>query len=704
MIVGIPAEEAERARIAYERARERRRNYDARNNRARHDANESRENGHTRDVHYRDYVFVGWDGEAPADTGYSLFGSSAGHEICHPHLTTEECFDLLLDAKQENPFSIFIWFGGRYDWDEICRQSIPLRTLARLKEHGVVHWKDYKLTECEGKIYTISNGVTRVVIYEIFGWFHTAYARALRDYGTGTENCTHARDTCQDASCQCGCIVCRIEAGKDNRPEFTWADIKEITKYMRLELALMSPLMDRVRKLCLDAGFDPKGWYGPSALAKQALTRNKIYQYMDTCPEPVNEAACYAFIGGRFEEPCAGITGPGTTVDMNSAYMYAALDCPDLKQGTWRHGRNFEPGKFALYRVRYHDKTRPVDPFKIHPIPRRLRNGSVIWPHRVETWVWAPEAELVKDSPHAEFLESWVFDENAGAKRPFAFVKSLFEHRLALQALPKDNPSRQAEMAFKWCLASIYGQLARCVGWDKKKKLPPRTHQIEWAGYILSKCRAEMFKVAERCGNKLISIDTDSVTAMCDIDWVPIGRELGQWKKESFDTGLFYQNGVFYTESNGEWSKGKARGMERRNTGKLPVSPQLLTTAIQTLSPLKASPRRKYITTRMALNGQFKSHGQWKEHPGNTLYFGGGGKRYHNLKFCDRYCSGDLHRMMPHVPLDNPFDFSSCKHKLPWKDADWKKFDPRLIEDILFIDTERMEEWEVEIVKDHSPA
>src|SRR5258708_325099 len=349
-MVAIPAALAEKERLKAEHTRARRERYEQRTGRVRHDTNESRKGGHRREIHYRDYQFIGWDGEAPKDTGYSLFGSSLGHEICTPHLTTENCFDLLLDAKKEYPQSIFVWFGGRYDWDEITRQSIPLTKLARLKASGVLWWHGYRLTECEGKIYSVSKGGVTAKVYEITGWFHKAYIGALRDYGIRTSQCAHGSKHCVGSvDCSCKCILCHIEAEKNRRSEFLWEDIADIRRYMREELALMPELMERIRSICLDAGFDPRGWYGPSALARQSLTRHKIFDAMNKCPDAVNDAACYAFAAGRFELFRGGIIGYNCSADKNSAYMHPALDLPNLLNGQRSKATVYEPVTFAVY-------------------------------------------------------------------------------------------------------------------------------------------------------------------------------------------------------------------------------------------------------------------------------------------------------------------------------------------------------------------
>jgi len=333
-------------------------------------------------------------------------------------------------------------------------------------------------------------------------------------------------------------------------------------------------------------------------------------------------------------------------------------------------------------------------------------NGTVCWPRMVEGWYWSPEAELVKNDPGASFIEAWIFDEEDNCDRPFAFVRDLYRQRLYLQDLPDSNRDKQAEMALKWALAAIYGQLCRIVGWDQRNRKPPATHQLEWAGYITSRCRADMHRIASAAGDALISIDTDSVTAMCDLP-VAEGRELGQWKVKHITGGIYFQSGVYFTKSGSEWSKGKTRGMERRR-GTPAVTPEILSKAIESDQNVKLIPKRKYITTRMALNGQLAHHGEWKEHPGNVLTFGGGGKRYHNKKFCGRYCQGDVHVFLPALAIgsnNNIFNTWSVSHYLPWQSDAAPKMDAQLLADILWVDTETIDSddyWLAELVSKES--
>lgn len=677
----LPQSVIEEAEARYHRRRESRERYEVK----RKTSNPTRSHHGPNEPKFSQYRFVGWDGEAPKDVGYALFGSSDGDEICGKNLVTEDFFKLLLAAKERDRHTIFVWFGGRYDWDEIIRRSIPKKFLSRLKTTGVVHWHGYRLEEVPGKIYSVAKDGVRALIYEIHGWFHSPYAIALKNYGIGTEQ-----------------EITDIIQGKDDRPEFLWKEIRYIKRYYRLELKLMPALMEKIREICLNAGFNPRGWYGPSALAKELLTKNHVKKAMAICPDGVNTAACFGFAGGRFEEPRGGYIRCKTwTYDKNSAYMHAALSLPNLARGKWRHTNGkFEPGKFAIYHINYHSKER-FDPLRVYPLFRRLPNGNVCWPRRVEGWYWSPEAELVNQDSSASFIEAWVFDEDDPCDRPFTFVKEVFRKRLLLQNLAEDNPSRTAEIAFKWALAAIYGQVARIVGWDKKNKLPPPTHQIEWAGYILSHCRAEMHRLAEKAGVALVSIDTDSITSMAPIHGVTLGKELGQWKVSVADEAVYFQNGVFYTKHDGKWSKGKTRGIEKR--AKTPdLTPNMLIEAIEGNFDVQLTPRRKYITVKMALNGQYDDIGKWKDHPGNLLVFGGGGKRYHNNNMCWKYCNGDVHGFIPKpVGLDDPFDTKSRPRLLPWKH---KEYPGKYVDTLWTNDDDDMidEEWLAELVKKES--
>jgi hypothetical protein len=683
----IDAQLAERARLQAERKRRNRQAYEERN------PGRKDKNHNPGRLKYHEYPFVMWDGEAPKDTGYSLFGSSSGYRVCHPGLETEECFDLLLEAKRDHPETIHFIFGGRYDFDEIARQSIPLDRLSRLKTTGHCTWHGYTIKQAEGKFFTLKKNRTSITVWEIFTWFRKAYVKALADYQIGTVE-----------------ELAFLSSEKARRNEFLWQEIKEIETYWKLELKLGPPLMERIREICLAAGFNPRAWYGPSALALELLRKNNIQDCIGPIPDHVQRAAQYAFAGGRFEQFQGGIFSNPYIADKNSAYVSAALDLPNLSHGNWRHGRDFEPGKFGVYHIRYNSPVDPMDRIRLYPLFCRHSNGAVDWPHKVDGWYWTPEAELVKDDEHATFLESYIFDEQDKSDRPFRFVEGVYHKRMVLKKLQKSNPSRKAEKAFKWALASIYGQLARSVGWDRFKRRPPRYHCLAFAGYITSSCRAEMYRVAKTCGDKLISIDTDSVSALCPLH-VTTGVELGQWEENVYDRGVFFQSGITALEKDGEWVEVHRRGIEDRR-GRPPVSPEMMISAIYDGRPIETEKRNKYVSIRMALNHQLQHMGEWRvsDIP-NKLVFGGNGKRYHRSNTCVQsgspVCVSREHHVFAPRPLIAYKDYNgsipkSHPYLLPWRDDASQLPDKELIIDLLWVDPDDLgedEEWLNSLVK-----
>jgi hypothetical protein len=591
-----------------------------------------------RTCHHDQRRFVGWDGEGPRDAGYALFGNSDGDEICHPFLQPHECLDLIIRHKQNNRDTINVWFGQDYDVSMIL--DLPRRNMVALQEYGKTIWFDYRLEHIPHKWFRVSRGEISVVIYDIHSFFDSGYADALQQWKVGTEAERAA-----------------IVAGKQRRAEFLWADIESIREYFRLELKLMPELTDRLREVFADAGYVPRSWHGPGALAGMALRRHGVYDAMAETPSKVSNAARHAFIGGRFEDSLGGwFQTEVWNYDIHSAYPYFATFLPNLARGTWRRTRKFEPGKFAVYHIRYESQP---DSFRMYPLPKRLPNGGVAWPYRVTGWYWAPEAELVANDQDAKILKGWVFDEFDETDRPFAWLQEYYLRRQRLK-----NNGSAAEYTFKLIINAVYGLLARRVGWDKKNKKSPKTHQIEWAGYITSACRAAVHSAGILAGDKLISIDTDGIYTLTPISGLDIGDNLGQWECERYDDGVFWQSGIYCLKKGGEWKKAKTRGIPKGT-----YTPDELLEHVSTGEPLKLV-KNKFIGYRQANNGQWEKRNTWVEDR-PQIVFGGAGKRSHLGRNgnCNDHCYGNVHAFgaaqITYGPDGTP---DSEPHYLPWLD------------------------------------
>lgn len=581
--------------------------------------------------HQRARPFVAWDGEACKDSGYSLFGCSDGIEISGWNLPTEALLDTMLKAETQNPSAIHIAFSFDYDVNMILK-DLPYKCFGVLNETSRTRWNGYSIEHVPRKWFQVTKDGTSIKIFDVFGFFMCRYDDALIKYNIGTPE-----------------LQTEITLGKDKRDDFWYKDLEEIRRYWQKELATMPLLMNEVRDVLYDAGFHITSWHGPSAVASYALRQHETKQWMGDTPEPVKEASRYAFAGGRFESVKAGYCdGKVYTADINSAYAYAITLLPSIADKEWTHvtdwPENQKVTKYGLYRISYHspdnrltatEKAKVESSGKVYPFFRRMDDGTICWPRDVENWYWTPEAQLVEEEKGARITEAWIMEDDSD--RPFEWVAELFARRQKLQKM-----GHKAEKAYKWLLASMYGQMARRAGW-KKYNGPPPTHQLEWAGFVTSWCRANIYRVARsqwESNHSIISIDTDGVTSTSPFEYRTIpdisrGTWLGEWKLEEYDGIFAWENGMYWLRKDGEWLPPKTRGVPRRQ-----VQFDKAWNAWKNNEHFKIT-RRTFIGYKRALRGQWYAVRKWVDRE-YEYEFGGNGKRYHNKRYCPQCARPNL--------------------------------------------------------------
>jgi DNA polymerase type B, organellar and viral len=625
--------------------------------------------------------FVVWDGEGPKDTAYSLLGNSEGDELCGPNLRTAQCLDFILESGAAHPNTIHVGFGFNYDVSNILRE-LSWRHFKNLHNNGRIYWSPpdsddvYKIEHIPRKWFRVEKDGVSVKIYDVISFFATSLVGALTKWDIGPFASLPAMtdvpfplrviEIPTVAAMEQLSEASIVQIFKSLRSEFLWKDIEPIRRYMRLELKYTKILMVKLRETFTAAGYLPTSWHGPAALSRQAIGRHKVYDAMcNTQPSDVKIAARYAFFGGRFEQFFGGHAGQHVyCADINSAYPYYCAMLPNLNRGTWRRTSHYEPNRFAVYHIRYHAG---VDPYGCFPLPYRDSDHNVIFPHRTTGWYWSPEAALCANDPSAEFIEGWVFDEDDPTDKPFAWIEEYYRRRMVYKRLP--TPAQRApEFTFKLIINAIYGCLAQRSGWDKKKNLPPKTHQLEWAGFITSACRAQVYRVASALGKDLVSIDTDGITSLRPFDTLEDSKDLGGWELTEYDDGIFWQSGIYALKnSDGTW-KAKMRGIER-GTEMVDV----LFECLRTGKPIEVK-RNNFIGYGMALQGLRKSLNTWEETT-SVYEFGGGGKRQHITPRgkCPKACSGDHHRFGLWAPHGGRgLDYESKPHHLPWIESSRK--------------------------------
>ena len=648
-----------------------------------------------RDKNFATRTFVGWDGEgydayivdsdgvAEIDHRYMLFGASTGAVITSLNLGTSECLELILAVERENPNTYHVGFAFEYDINMILK-DLKWRTLAILKQCGHCRWADpvtgkrYRIEHIPHKWFRVSTSGISATIYDSFGFFHCGYLAALKKYGIGDKD-----------------KLARIASGKAARGHFSYADIEDVKDYWMAEISLLPPLLNSIRTAAYDGGYRISEWHGPGALAAYLLRDRGVIKWHSkkNTPPEVKYAIRCAYAGGRFTSSLCGMyLGDVYTVDLNSAYIYAASLLPRMDKGKWirQNPNTIDAGnlpRFGLYHIEF-DYGREVSdtsrrtglPEPPYPLFHRSKNGILRWPRKTRGWYWTPEAALVIGGKHARVVEAWIFADDG--TYPFAFVNDAYNRRVILQ--DQNNP---AEKAYKWALAAMYGAFARRVGWDEETRKPPASHELAWAGWITSWCRASVWKPAFEawCNGKargLISIDTDGITSTVPVDpeTLPngVGKGLGQWKLEKFTGILQWQNGIYWLrDSEGNWIDPKSRGIPK---GAIPFSAaeKALAEMDYNSRPFKhprlTLSRTRFVGYRQAIRGQFKKWRCWLTEPVEVLMGGTpNGKAWHFYLRCrkckgidrDQFTVNDV-RNLHTVTNTSPDAWDSTPHRLPW--------------------------------------
>lgn len=503
--------------------------------------------------------FVMWDGEGITVENnrhlYTLFASSTGRRIQDDAgLRTRDIFTILLSEKVANPTAINVVYGASYDFN-MWLGDLSRETLDKLYEQQSCYWQEFRLSWRRGKSFRITNretGIT-ITVYDVVSFFQCAFVKACDDY-LG-DQFLH-RDM--------------IVANKAARGSFTVSDNATVEEYNDAELNNGVRLMNELRARLDKVGLRPSRWDGPGAIATALLSREGIKNAMGPCPKDVAHAARFGYAGGRFEViRCGNVEGKAYEYDINSAYPSALRHVPNLHpgQGIWIHTRSGElPDTFTtfgIYRASWHGEDANIS--LPQPFFCRAGDGTVAYPQMVTGWYWAPEivtAQAYADKYGGELIvhEGWEYVPSDPDDKPFAFIEPMYLKR---QALKKAGDG--AHVGLKLGLNSLYGKTCQKVGafYDPHKgvwKTPP-FHQLEWAGYVTSHCRASVLFAALESLESIIAFETDALFSTTPLS-VETGSYLGQWEYTEFDHLCYVQSGFYFGRVDG-LPFSKTRGVDR---------------------------------------------------------------------------------------------------------------------------------------------
>lgn len=627
----------------------------------------SRGQGHYSTIPFTERRFCAWDGEGtPQDpqtnhveidgmeypyerskSSYILFGNSDGDYVHGPDLSTAECLSLLTTKADIDAIHFGFAFG--YDVNMILR-DLSKHHLRILKEKGSVVWRIWRIEYLPRKWFVVTDRVAgrTVKIWDIWSFFMKSAVKAWQEYGVEVSE--------------------TVLRGKEERGvhgyDKLWTDIHP---YWKEENDAYVELAEKLRESLHAADLFVSAWHGPGAIASHSMAKHRIDRAMGASPEPVNNAAQYAYGGGRFEMFKVGRAGnPVYEYDINSAYPWAISHLPDLSRGSWEHILSpSEIARFGVYRVRF--AVNPFDPIanfhRAMPFLHRDPRGQISFPCVNETWVWSPELWGKQDFPGLEVIEGWEFQEYDDS-RPFDWLAENYEIRKRYKE--QENP---AQLALKLQMNSMYGKMAQRVGWNEEKLLAPKWHQLEWAGWVTSFCRSMVFRAALHAGSNLVAFETDAVFSSTRIaHHLDLGDNLGQWEETIYDDFVYLQSGCRFGLQGEKW-KAKYRGFDQ---GSLSLD--------DALTALSGSPdqwkilgtTRRFVGFAQALHTNFDTWREFQTGKVRELHIGGEGKRKHMPKLCEACHKGipaseGFHTAALAAPV--PLEPHSAKHPLPWKDV-----------------------------------
>lgn len=470
--------------------------------------------------------FVAYDGEGYGNK-YVLLANSLGERISNPDgLTTVECLTFLTTKYTVPTKRIFFAFG--YDVNHIL-VDVPDDVLEVLLSSRQVEWEGYKLQYIPGKIFVVNN----LRYFDTFGFFQTSYIKVVcMMLGPGTcKPNDDPNDPRRGHSIDCP-VTPELIAGKEARGTFETWSLEKLTEYNDIELDLMVKIFDKLKQAFLDIDVDLKEWYGPGAVAKYWYKEHSVYPRERHTTGSLL-ALNGAYYGGRFEQISLGHIGPIYEYDIRSAYPAVMADMPYFTG--WTRVRRYQDHPYAIWHVSFDLRDDYLKEPNLHgflPLPMRSKDGRICFPLVGRGWYWSTELlNVLVSFPNAKltFHEGYIATVEG---QPFSWVRELYDYRRQLKA-----DGNLAQYAIKVGINSLYGKTAQRIGSND-------FFSLAWAGYTTASTRAKLANAAYSRPESIVGFATDALFSTRPLD-LPISTNLGDWEETVFDSGTFYQSGVY---------------------------------------------------------------------------------------------------------------------------------------------------------------
>ncbi len=470
--------------------------------------------------------FIAYDGEGYGDK-FVLLANSLGERIVDKNgLSTEKCLEFLTrkyDATKKR-----VWFSFSYDVNHILK-DVPDEDLLALIAGKAINYKGHTIKYIPSKIFIVDN----YRHYDVFSFFATNFLNVVR-LMLGEDR-----------------VSKQLIEGKLARGTFEHWKLEDLIAYNDEELVLLVEIMNKLRTALLDVNVKLTEWYGPGAIAKYWFKKYEVK------PPPIPQnlalyrALSSSYYGGRFEQIKLGKFKNIYEYDIRSAYPSVMASMPIYKQ--WRRVKGYTNDKHSIWYVNFDIRTYLSDGYRgALPLPVRSKDGHICFPAVGRGWYWQHEIELVKEFfPKAKLVIHEGYVATVEKELPFEWIKDLYDYRLKLK-----SEGNLSHYAIKVGLNSLYGKTAQTVGSNIY-------HSLAWAGYITSSTRVKIARAGySTAPNNVIGFATDALFTTEKLDLV-LSTDLGDWEEQHFDSGIFFQSGVYRLQA-GDTIQDRYRGAPLR--------------------------------------------------------------------------------------------------------------------------------------------
>lgn len=559
---------------------------------------------------------IAWDGEGYGDLDHRfvILADSRGHEIRNPNgLSTLSCLELLWKGAACDPEAINVFYGGTYDFNNTLR-DVDRATAEAVQAGKLVKLGPY-LVRFNGAWLEIERAHRKYVYWDVWRFWGCPFGQAL-------EECIPNHPG-----------LAMIKEMKQQRSAFHADMLEEMSVYNRQELDALEKMTQGLFRDLIEARIRrPTYLTGAGALAGSLLNQYGVLDHNRILPDEVQSASLVGYFGGRIEPWKVG-THRGTVhgYDIRNAYCYALMVLPSLREGHWEWHEGDPRDVGWEGRLSVWDCEWSWDVTKDHladetasyfPFPYRHKSGSVTYPNWGRGWYWWPEVSTALDLGWKFRVRGgWVWHPETDAL-PFGWVPAMYKHRMALKAAHRIGAAR----VVKFAMNALYGKLCQARGhtsWD-----PPAHHNLAWAGWVTSHCRAQLMAAVHQKPWAVLYVMTDGIATTEPLD-LDIGGELGQWEASEYDAAQVVQAGVATLWKDGTVNTEKYRGFDPGSVTPLSVEEAWKVNYLNNAAEPMVTQIRRPVNLSSALIGErFDLWNSWIVSDRALDLYGGGGKRW----------------------------------------------------------------------------